>query len=153
MGPANSDRILRVPPYSGVLCRLSNLPVRDYHPLRCNFPDTSGSFDKQLVRSYDPVIAVTDDGLGCFLFARHYWGNRFFFLFLQVLRCFSSLSLPVYIIRDRSSTCRVAPFRYGRINSCLPIPGLFRSLPRLSSPIEAKASAVRPSFLRLESSQ
>ena len=30
-------------------------------------------------------------GLGSFPFAHHYSGNRYFFLFLQVLRCFSSL--------------------------------------------------------------
>ena len=30
-------------------------------------------------------------GLGYSLFARHYWGNRGCFLFLQVLRCFTSL--------------------------------------------------------------
>ncbi len=30
-------------------------------------------------------------GLGYSLFARRYWGNRGFFLLLQVLRCFSSL--------------------------------------------------------------
>src|SRR5699024_8058354 len=33
-------------------------------------------------------------GLGCFRFARRYLGNRVCFLFLQVLRCFSSLGLP-----------------------------------------------------------
>ena len=33
-------------------------------------------------------------GLACFPFARHYSGNRFFFLLLQVLRCFSSLRSP-----------------------------------------------------------
>ncbi len=32
-------------------------------------------------------------GLGCFLFARRYWGNRIRFLFLKVLRWFSSLGL------------------------------------------------------------
>ena len=37
-----------------------------------------------------------DLGLGYFPFARHYLGNHFCFLFLQVLRCFSSLSsLPI----------------------------------------------------------
>lgn len=30
-------------------------------------------------------------GLGYFRFARRYSGSRFYFLFLQVLRCFSSL--------------------------------------------------------------
>ena len=33
-------------------------------------------------------------GLGFSRFARRYSGNRFFFLFLQVMRCFSSLRLP-----------------------------------------------------------
>ena len=33
-------------------------------------------------------------GLGFSRFARRYSGNRIFFLFLQVLRCFSSLRLP-----------------------------------------------------------
>ena len=31
-------------------------------------------------------------GLGCSHFARHYFGNHYCFLFLQVLRCFNSLS-------------------------------------------------------------
>ena len=34
---------------------------------------------------------ITTPGLGSSYFARHYSRNRFFFLFLQVLRCFSSL--------------------------------------------------------------
>lgn len=34
-------------------------------------------------------------GLGSFRFARRYLGNRFFFLFLQLLRCFSSLRLAL----------------------------------------------------------
>ena len=33
-------------------------------------------------------------GLGSSPFARRYWGNRCYFLFLQVLRCFSSLRSP-----------------------------------------------------------
>ena len=41
MVPANSDRILRVPPYSGYHCSATILPVRGCHPLRCIFPDTS----------------------------------------------------------------------------------------------------------------
>ena len=39
---------------------------------------------------------VKDFGLGSFHFARRYSGNRFFFLFLRVLRCFSSPGLPPY---------------------------------------------------------
>ena len=83
-----------------------------------------------------PRICRNKSGLGCFPFARRYLGNRCFFLFLLLLRCFSSegwLPSP----DDRSSTCRVVPFRDLRIKSCLQIPGAFRSLPRLSSPPRA----------------
>ena len=45
------------------------------------------------------------NGLGCFLFARRYWGNRCCFLFLQLLRCFSSLgSLASTYVFSRPST-------------------------------------------------
>ena len=36
----------------------------------------------------------TSRGLGSSPFARHYWGNHCCFLFLEVLRCFSSLRSP-----------------------------------------------------------
>ena len=36
----------------------------------------------------------TSRGLGYSPFARHYWGNHCCFLFLEVLRCFSSLRSP-----------------------------------------------------------
>ena len=35
-------------------------------------------------------------GLGCSLFARHYLGNHYCFLFLRVLRCFSSPGQPPF---------------------------------------------------------
>ena len=47
-------------------------------------------------RSYIAVRtpSCTHNGLGSFPFARRYLGNRCFFLFLPVLRCFSSRSAP-----------------------------------------------------------
>ena len=42
---------------------------------------------------------------------------------------------------------RVAPFGHPRISACLQLPGAYRSLPRPSSPVCAKASAVRASSL------
>ena len=80
------------------------------------------------------------DGLGSFPFARHYSGNHCYFLFLCLLRCFSSAGL--LIICDWSSTSRVAPFGNPRIDSYLRIPGAYRSLSRPSSPLRAKASPV-----------
>ena len=74
------------------------------------------------------------DGLGSAPFDRLYSGYRCFFLFLRVLRCFSSPRSPHVLHGDRSSTCRVAPFGCLRINVCLQLPVAFRSLPRPSSP-------------------
>ena len=41
-----------------------------------------------------PQCRLNGTGLGSFLFARHYSGNRCFFLFLRILRCFSSPRAP-----------------------------------------------------------
>ena len=82
--------------------------------------------------------------MGSSLFARHYLGNHICSLFLQVLRCFSSLGSRFH---NRSSTCQVAPFGHLRIKPRLQVPAAFRSLPRPSSPLRAQASPVRPYLL------
>ena len=82
--------------------------------------------------------------MGSSLFARHYLGNHICSLFLQVLRCFSSLGSRFH---NSSSNCQVAPFGHLRINPRLQVPAAFRSLPRPSSPLRAQASPVRPYLL------
>ena len=72
MVPPYSDRISPVPPY---LILDDRLRVRDSNPLRSGFPTCSTGPHR----------------LGCSPFARHYSGNNYCYLFLQVLRCFSSL--------------------------------------------------------------
>ena len=94
MVPADSDRIPRVPPYSGGALAAAPLPVRAFHPLRTDFPDGSGSWLQLYWTLLLPRPRLDDGGLGSSPFARHYSGNRYFFLFLQVLRCFSSLRSP-----------------------------------------------------------
>ena len=93
----------------------------------------------------------THSGLGSFPFARRYSGNRCFFLFLRVLRCFSSPgSLPCVMdwrMDDWSSSSRVSPFRYLRVTEYLLLTVAFRSLSRLSSALSAKASTLRSSSL------
>ena len=59
MVPAASDRIPRVPPYSGPPLVTASLPVRGCHPLRPAFPDRSGSLPLLCVKSYNPGRAVT----------------------------------------------------------------------------------------------
>src|SRR5699024_7410942 len=46
-------------------------------------------------------------GLGSFRFARRYLGNRNCVLFLQVLRCFSSLGLPRQSYELRLTSCSI----------------------------------------------
>ena len=41
MGPVDSDRITRVPPYSGYFKEISTFRLQDYHLLWFNFPDNS----------------------------------------------------------------------------------------------------------------
>ena len=95
----------------------------------------------------------THSGLASSAFARRYLRNRCFFLFLRLLRCFSSPgSLPCVMdwrMDDRSLSCRVSPFRHPRIIGYLLLPAAFRSLSRLSSALSAKASALCPSLFDL----
>ena len=95
----------------------------------------------------------THSGLGSSAFARRYLRNRVFFLFLRVLRCFSSPGSLPYVMDwrmdDRGVLCRVSPFRDLRIKGYLLLPEAFRSLSRLSSALSAKASTLRSFLLDL----
>ena len=97
--------------------------------------------------------ACTHAGLGSSAFARRYLRNRCFFLFLRLLRCFSSPGSPPYVMDwrmdDTSSSYRVSPFRHLRIKDYLHLPAAFRSLSRLSSALSAKASTLRSFLLNL----
>ena len=100
------------------------------------------------MQSVTPVCSHT--GLGSSHFARRYSGNRVFFLFLQLLRCFSSLGSLPYVMDWRMDIWGllmwVSPFGYLRIDGYLLLPAAFRSLSRPSSALSAKASTLR-SFL------
>jgi hypothetical protein len=56
-------------------------------------------------------------GLGSFLFARRYLGNRNFFLFLWLLRCFSSPRLPIsrYVFTTDQPPSQMAGFPHSEI--------------------------------------
>ena len=119
--------------------------LRGFHPLWLAFPIPFFYPLGHLLQSITPDC--TQSGLGSFHFARRYFGNRCFFLFLRLLRCFSSpgsLCMAMYLpYSDRSFSCRVSPFRYLRFNGYLLLPAAFRSLSRLSSALSAKASTLR----------
>ena len=98
MVPAGSDRIPRVPPYSGSHLELVPYVYRAFTSFGPAFqPVPLQTFFLMMV--LQPQDCLNKPGLGCSHFARHYSGNHFCFLFLRVLRCFSSPGLPtVYTV-------------------------------------------------------
>ena len=96
---------------------------------------------------------ITTLGLASSRFARRYFGNLFWFLFLRLLRCFSSagsLHIPMYsVYGDWGMLSRVSPFRNQRVKGYLLLTAAYRSLSRPSSALSAKASTLRPFLLNL----
>ena len=95
MVPADSDGISPVPPYSGswphkypypygtlTLCGLASQPVQVQIFMNLSV--------------LQPPSCRNIMGLGCSAFARHYLRNHSCFLFLRVLRCFSSPGSPPF---------------------------------------------------------
>ena len=77
------------------------------------------------------------------------------FLFLRVLRCFSSPGVPpctlwIQVQVTAVSRSRVPPFGHPRIDACLRLPEAFRRSPRPSSAPGAQASSVRSFQLNLQ---
>ena len=148
MVPAGSRRIPRAPRYSGAawwsaLCfaygtvtlySQAFLPV----PLSIVFGAAGGPTT--------PGAAVDSPGLGYCAFARHYLRNRSYFLFLRVLRCFSSPGSPRALARCRDRSRRVSPFGHPRVTGHLPLTAAFRSLSRPSSPPRATGIPRAPLF-------
>ena len=164
MVPADSYGISRVPHYLGALSEkvhylsftglspsladlsrvvqldmhfVTSRPILQVGQTESRYPGTTTSADFNIAA-----------GLGCSPFARRYLGNHGCFLFLEVLRCFSSLRClhPAYFIQRgmiRHYPYRVVPFGNLRIKACLQLTVAFRSLPRPSSAPHAKASTIR----------
>ena len=123
---------------------LARLSCTGLSPSLAGFPKTIllGLLITYAVRTPE----CTHPGLGSSAFARRYSQNRCFFLFLRLLRCFSSPGSPRMAMdspyADGAFLRRVSPFRYLRIIGYLLLPEAFRSLSRLSSALSAKASTL-----------
>jgi hypothetical protein len=104
------------------------LPLRSFHPLWLTFPDHSGFGDSghwpgplSLATTYGVSVDVLSSG----------------YLDVSVRR----VRLASLCIQDTIPYTRwVSPFRNPRIKGCLLLPAAYRSMPRLSSPLSAKAS-------------
>ena len=134
-------------------------------PASCNSDFTYGTFtlsgltSQTVLLSYCSHVAVrtperTRSGLGSSVFARRYSQNRCFFLFLRLLRCFSSagsLRMTMYSSYGTwSLSMWVSPFGDLRIIGYVLLPAAYRSLSRPSSAPSAKASALCSFLLDLQ---
>jgi hypothetical protein len=75
--------------------------LQGFHLVSHAFPKHFGYLQSCILQSATPKYKYF--GLACFPFARRYLGNRFFFLLLLVLRCFSSqrsLHAAMYSLHD-----------------------------------------------------
>ncbi len=126
-----------------------SLRVRGSHPLWPDFPDRSPHDSGTTSWSYYPGGALPHSRFGLFPVRSPLLGESLnCFLFLKVLRCFSSLGSPPYDGMDsRPSACWVVPFGNRGIKGHLHLPRAYRSLSRPSSPPRAKASTRRPNLL------
>ena len=136
MVPPDSDRVPPAPPYSGSCYALTQCRIHGFHVLRPAFPGRSPIKSVCDLAVLQPRPRRNAAGLGFSAFARRYLRNHYCFLFLRVLRCFSSPRSP-HLHGSVSPTHWVPPFGHPRIQGYLLLPAAFRSLSRPSSPPRA----------------
>ncbi len=130
MVPPCSDRISRVPPYSISPC--TSLRVRGFHPLWLPFPEHST--DLCTASRAAPLSLAATDGISVDFFSSGYFD-------VSVPR----VRLPVPMYSAREYPIKSGGFPHSDIPGSQPVyrlPEAFRRLPRPSSPLTAKASAL-----------
>ena len=134
MVPADSDGVSRAPPYSGY-CQPDFLARKGLSPsMACRSRHVPLRTSVHIA-ALQPRRGRNLCGLGSSRFARRYLGNRCFFLFLRLLRCFSSAGwLP---LQDICSRRWVVPFGDPRVmRLCAPN----RGFSQLAAPFFASES-------------
>ena len=102
---AASHKASPTPWYSGTSPGSVALRVQGFHLLWHRFPGGFLFGARSITRALQPRCSRDRAGLGCSPFARHYLGNHCCFLFLRVLRCFSSPgSLPKAYVFSQGMT-------------------------------------------------
>ena len=143
MVPACSVKVPRVSTYSGYRHVNSSFAYGAFTLSGRLSQNRSAKFVESIMRSEPrdaripvwalPVSLAATSGITCC------------FLFLRLLRCFSSPGSLPYVMYwrmdDSGLHCRVSPFGYLRVIRCLLLTAAFRSLSRPSSAPSAKASA------------
>ena len=126
---------------------MSGVRLRGSHPLRPGFPAGSSRLSHATSRSRNPGMQASRFRLQrvrsplltpSLLFSLPAGTEMFHF---PACRSPGLCVQPGVVPYERH---RITPFGNLRIKACLPLPVAYRSLPRPSSPRDAKASAVRP---------
>ena len=151
MVPAHSHKVSRVSWYSGSCCPHSPFAYGALTLSGRSFQDRSA----RLVRNVcSPNPRMHAFWFGLFRFRSPLLTKSIvFFLFLRLLRCFSSPGSPRIpmdsVYGDGGLLRRVSPFRDLRVDGYLLLTAAYRSLSRLSSALSAKASSLRSLQLNL----
>ncbi len=135
-GPGGFGQDSSCPALLRIPLGLRSLHVRGFHPLRQDFPVHSVHDLKYHSAVLQPRRCLATTPVWALPRSLATTGGIIvYFLFLEVLRCFSSLRSPPEIHPDDSpSDCRVVPFGNPWINGHLHLPRAYRSLSRPSSP-------------------
>ena len=153
MVPGNSTGIPRVPAYSGAAPVYPAFRVPASHRLRGRVPSPSATLSISFGRSYYPGTRRNAAGLGSSHFARRYSGNRSYFLFLRVLRCFSSPRSPPPVRRMWGSLPTGCPIRTSADHSAFATPRSFSQLVTSFLASESQGIPHAPFFVPLFLSQ
>ena len=155
MGRPDSRRITRVPRYSGrprersdlnygtvTPCGQASQPVRISIAFFTHFAQYRSQCGSRYTRHATPVcLHVTRFRL--FRFRSPLLTESILFLFLRLMRCFSSPAYPSIAV-IRHCPYRVPPFGNPRIKGYVLLTAEYRCLSRPSSALCPKASAIRP---------
>ena len=147
-GPAGFTRGSTCPALLRVPLGFTILRVPDYHRLRCDFPDTSPRLDLAISRPYNPARTGIRTVWALPRSLATTGGITFCFLFLWVLRCFSSPGSPPP--SGRMAVRQTAGLPHSGIRGstvACTSPRLFAACRALHRLPEPQASAVRPFLL------
>ena len=145
MVPPASHRVPRVRWYSGY-CRLE-FTFAYWTLTYYGLPSQTVLLTNSITYAVLNPQCIATSGLASFPFARRYSENRCFFLFLRLLRCFSSagsLRTAMYSLHgDKVLPYRVSPFGNLRVYGYLLLTAAYRSLSRPSSAPDTKSFSLR----------
>ena len=148
MVPANSCKIPRVPHYSGAKLGSENFRVRDYHALWCAFPHISANRSLPLCLIPRPQLSKPN-WFRLFRVRSPLLAESLLFSFPSGTEMvhFPEFALAHLCIQWVVPEVCSGGFPHSEIsgyNACVRLTEAYRSLPRPSSPVSAKASTVRP---------